>query len=410
MSSIPTMFNRAPDGGITGVTFLINGQPYMADQSIPTFSELLDELKKGNPDTDRLVALTTPAQAIVQAVEVAIAADYLTAGTVSVSTKEVRYNGEPVEGVLVERILQMLVEGFDIMPMVRFLENLYTNPATYARDELYLWLENSNLPITQDGHFLAYKMVGDNYRSRNNFLNLPGTTVSMPRQACDPVRDHLCSTGLHFCSKHYIGEGHRGKIVILKINPADVVSIPSDSGNSKGRAWKYEILGDFGGDAHTKQWPSVVGVDGVEAVELPANTSGPLEFPSDLSKALFAALTEIDVDTKSREDRLDFANECLVWSAAPTGREVEIDSFTELTQEEAGILIEKAREIKAEEDADAEAEVEDAEAEAADAAAHAKQVKIDAINSYGIVKLRQLTGKWKGVGVKELRRILIDRL
>lgn len=392
MSSIPTMFNRALDGAITGVTFLIGGRPYMADQSLQTFSELLDELKMSKPDTDRLIALTTPAQAIIQAVEVAIAADYLTAGVVSVTTKEVRYNGEPVEGVLVDRILQMLAEGFDIMPMVRFLEKLYLNPATYARDELYLWLENSNLPITQDGDFLAYKMVSDDYRSRNNFLNLPGTTVSMPRQACDPVRDHLCSTGLHFCSKSYIGEGHRGKIVILKINPADVVSIPSDSGNSKGRAWKYAILGDFGSDPWAKQWPAVVSDNGepigIAAPVDPAKV--PLTFPSDLSNALYAALTEIGVKEGRKR-----------WVGNVLGRRVS--TFKELTVGEAGILIEKARAIKAEQDV-VSARI------AKKALETAKQAQIDAINSYGIVTLRRLTGKWKGVGVKELRAILIAAL
>lgn len=390
MSSIPTMFNRALDGGITGVTFLIGGTPYMADQSIPTFSDLLDELKKGNPDTDRLIALTTPAQAIVQAVETAIEADYLTAGVVSVTTKEVRYNGEQVEGVLVDRILQALAEGFDIMPYVRFLENVSLNPASWARDELYLWLENSNLPITQDGHFLAYKMVSSEYRSRNNFLNLPGTTVSMPRQACDPVRDHLCSTGLHFCSKDYIGQLGYGKIVVLKINPADVVSIPSDYANSKGRAWKYEILSDFGSDPATKVWPAVVAVDGTETAALADPAKAPLTFPSELSKALYAALTEIGVkDGRKR------------WAGNVLGRKVS--TFKELTVGDAGLLIDKARGIKATQDAQA-TQV------ARVAATAARKAAVDAINSYGIVTLRRLTGKWKGAGVQELRAILIGKL
>lgn len=389
MSTIPTMFNRALDGSITGVTFLVGGKPYMADQSIPTFSDLLDELKKATPDTDRLIALTTPAQAIVKAVEAAITADYLTAGIVSVTTSEVRYNGEQVTGVLVDRILSMLAEGFDIMPMVRFLEKLYQNPATYAREELYLWLENSNLPITQDGDFLAYKMVSNEYRSRNNFLNLPGTTVSMPRQACDPVRDHLCSTGLHFCSRQYIGGTYPNssrKIVILKINPADVVSIPWDSGNSKGRAWKYDILGDFGEDPQTKAWPAVVANDGkpVAAIAAPVHPDdAPLTFPSDLSKALYAALAEIGVkDGRKR------------WAGQVLGRKVS--TFKELTVGDASDLIELARTIKATQDAAT--------------AALAKQAQIDAINSYGIVTLRRMTGKWKGVGVKELRAQLIAAL
>ena len=33
--------------------------------------------------------------------------------------------------------------------------------------------------------------------------------------------------------------------MILKINPADVVSIPSDYNNSKGRACRYEVIGEI---------------------------------------------------------------------------------------------------------------------------------------------------------------------
>jgi hypothetical protein len=39
--------------------------------------------------------------------------------------------------------------------------------------------------------------------------------------------------------------------VILKINPRDVVSIPSDYNNSKGRACRYEIAGELGVDPDT---------------------------------------------------------------------------------------------------------------------------------------------------------------
>ena len=36
--------------------------------------------------------------------------------------------------------------------------------------------------------------------------------------------------------------------MIVKISPADVVSIPSDYNNAKGRACKYEVIGEIGND------------------------------------------------------------------------------------------------------------------------------------------------------------------
>ena len=38
--------------------------------------------------------------------------------------------------------------------------------------------------------------------------------------------------------------------MILKINPADVVSIPSDHQQQKGRTWRYEVIGEVPAEEH----------------------------------------------------------------------------------------------------------------------------------------------------------------
>jgi hypothetical protein len=441
MGYIPAMFSK------DSVTFYIDGQPYSSDASHAGYPALLDELKSANPDVNRLVALTRPIEAIRVAVEDAIedveSADYLPKGVVSVTRNAVLYNGEPLEGVLVERILGLLAEGFNIMPMVRFLENLFQNPADFARDELYLWLEGSNLPITEDGHFLAYKRVLADYTSIHDRRtdNSPGTVVQMPRQEVDPVRDRTCSRGLHFCSKDYLphfgsdGNGH--KTVLLKINPADVVSIPSDYSNTKGRAWKYEVLHDVADDPQTKVWKAVTAADGTETLA-PAPRINPsdraLTFPSDLSKALFAALGDIGVT--DRDDRLDWGTDVLdeLFFAIDNGEEDEderlgdwngfddvLGSFTDLTVGQASILLEAAREIKAKSDQaekaksdEAGAQARQAEAKALEAKRAARDAEYARIDNAGIVTLRgeaaskgyaKATGRspWTGVSVQELR-------
>jgi hypothetical protein len=430
MAYIPFVFSKDT------VTFFVNGVPYSVDKSFPSYPEVLAELREHqtNPahaDTERLIALTRPVVAVQAAVDRAesrstTAADYLPRGVVSVTSSEIRYNGEPVHGVLVDRILGLLAEGFDIMPMVRFLENLYQNPADFARDELYLWLETSNLPITEDGHFLAYKNVNGDFTSIHDgrTKNDPGTVVSMPRQDVDPVRDRTCSRGLHFCSKSYLphfSSGRNNKVILLKINPADVVSIPSDYNNAKGRAWKYLVLSVVGEDPQSKVWPSVVGPN-AEQVVLPRSEDAPLEIPSDLSKALFAALNEIGI--KDRDDRLNFAEEALDTADAYAS----IDSFNDLTVKQASTILEYARKIKAENDEAAAVRVQQAarDAEAALIAAtqkvdKARQAKIDAINGYGIETLRRLasqsgftaaTGRnaYKGARKDELVRFLIAQV
>jgi hypothetical protein len=82
----------------------------------------------------------------------------------------------------------------------------------------------------------------------------------MPRNLVDARRDNVCSQGLHFCSKDYLdsyGTSNRDadRCMLVKINPADVVSIPSDYNNAKGRVWTYEVVGEMA-DA---QWREILG-------------------------------------------------------------------------------------------------------------------------------------------------------
>jgi len=403
------------------ITFYVSGQPYSLDRSAPGYAELKALVQTNDPDVDKCIALTNPITAIASAVETAIAADYLPRGVVGVTRNTITYNGEPLHGVLIDRIFDVMADGFDVMPWVRFVENLMMNPADFARDELYLWLENSDLPITEDGHFLAYKMVRSDFTSLHGgeVDNTPGTIVSMPRQDVDPIRDHLCSTGLHFCSKSYLPAAYDtssgNPIVLLKVNPADVVSIPSDYGNSKGRAWKYEVLQTVDFDMERK-W-SAVYVDDEQPVDdggSDGDEQPTLVFPSELAGALFAAITDIGVDVQDRDERINWANWTLYMLVEDFFSKDFIESFKDLTIEQAQLLIDYAREEKEVQDAEVEESATEAAEDAAEALAHAEQARIDAINSYGIQTLRSkashagMPGAWKGPKAAELRAYLIN--
>jgi hypothetical protein len=145
-------------------------------------------------------------------------------------------------------MIAMLQEGFPIEPLVLFMENLMTNPSHRAVNELYGFLENNNLPITPDGHFLAYKKVSEDYKDvySGTFDNSVGKVCEMERNQVDDDKDRTCSVGLHFCSQEYLNHFGGERTMILKINPRDVVSIPSDYHNSKGRCSRYEVIGELG--------------------------------------------------------------------------------------------------------------------------------------------------------------------
>ena len=172
-------------------------------------------------------------------------------GRITLDGTTLKYDGYPLHGSLVNRILTVFKEAGNAAPLILFLENLMQNPSKRAVDELYGFLEACNLPITDDGHFLAYKKVNEDYTSIHDGKtdNSIGSKPSLPRNQVDEDKDRTCSSGLHFCSKSYLpnfGSGWgNNRIVVVKINPADVVAIPSDYNNAKGRAWTYEIIDEL---------------------------------------------------------------------------------------------------------------------------------------------------------------------
>lgn len=160
------------------------------------------------------------------------------------------YDGEEVHNVVADRILQFMQNDIPWKPLVSFLNNLMENPSYNSRQQLYSFLENEHLPITEDGHFLAYKAVSSTYKDMwtGNIDNSIGSIVEMKRSRVDDNSGNGCSSGLHAGSIEYVDGygGSRGhKKVIVKINPRDVVSVPSEDCR-KLRCCRYEVVSEFG--------------------------------------------------------------------------------------------------------------------------------------------------------------------
>lgn len=171
-------------------------------------------------------------------------------GRVVVKDDVVYYDGKPVHNTLTRRMVGMLQEGFDITPMIRFLNNLMLNTSNTAINELYDFLEKGDLPITEDGGFIAYKRVKGDYTDihTGKIVNRIGEVVSMPRNAVDDNRSRTCSHGLHFCSRGYLpsyGTDAGMKTLVIKIYPENVVSIPADYNDTKGRCCRYLVVGEL---------------------------------------------------------------------------------------------------------------------------------------------------------------------
>ena len=159
----------------------------------------------------------------------------------------VMYNGQELHNTLVDRIFQFMDGGLDAQPLIKFLENLMENPSSSSVRELYDFLEVGKFPITEDGHFLAWKKVKDNYRDchTGTFDNSIGAVLEMERNTVDDNRDRTCSYGFHIASFDYANTFQSGRMLIVKVNPRDVVSVPSDHNNEKCRVARYEVVGEF---------------------------------------------------------------------------------------------------------------------------------------------------------------------
>ena len=186
---------------------------------------------------------------IKEQVEAAIQSS-ATAGKVTIENGEVFYNNKAIHNTLTARIIDMARQGFDIGYMVKFLENLMKNPSYRAVNELYGFLESGSIPITENGTFLAYKKIRNDWTDIHSgtFDNSIGAVCEMPRNMVDEDSSRTCSAGLHVCSydylAHFSSDDNDDRVVICEINPADVVSIPADYNNTKMRVCKYTVIGE----------------------------------------------------------------------------------------------------------------------------------------------------------------------
>lgn len=248
------------------LTAYLGGEAFTIDADAKNYQGIVDLLKEIDPPEDELRKLFGGYDGGADNFSFI---DKSQNGLVTVSRSGVTYAGKTVNSALADRMVAIAEAGLPLDPWATFMENVMANPAPFAQEELYLWLAKSDLPITDDGCFLAYKKVQADFTDihTGTFDNSPGQTVVMHggRAAVDTDRGNTCSTGLHFCSRSYLpqfGNSSGEKVVLVKINPADVVSIPADYENAKGRTWRYEVIQEVTGISYEEMnFPPVVHVD-----------------------------------------------------------------------------------------------------------------------------------------------------
>jgi len=157
---------------------------------------------------------------------------------------EVFHNGVQLHNSLAKRIGEFARSNMPYKPLLKFLENLMENPSQRAINELYTFLDHAGLPITADGHFVAYKGLRSDFKDVHSgqFDNSIGAIHEMPRNAVNDNAEITCSYGFHVGTHEYASGFAQGKLVLVKVNPRDAVSVPLDHDAQKLRVCRYEVI------------------------------------------------------------------------------------------------------------------------------------------------------------------------
>jgi hypothetical protein len=218
------------------LTVVIDGKAQTMANTHPAFLQAQEALKA--EDYEKLQNLFDVSKAV---------GEYLDQdANIEVKDGAVYYEGEIIHNLVVDKILDFMRQNLPYQPLVKFLGKLLENPSHRAVDELYTFLEHKNMPLTPEGNFLAYKGVNSDFTDKwsGKFDNSVGNVLKMRRSGvCDDAR-HGCSSGFHAGTYEYAkgyasGGGH---LLVVEINPADVVSVPYDCECQKLRTSEYKVV------------------------------------------------------------------------------------------------------------------------------------------------------------------------
>jgi hypothetical protein len=266
-------FNLTQNDEISALTAFLDGNVYTADNSHASWPQLVAAVTTADEDTDiqALIRLFDPALAVQ---------DYFNkvSERVSVAGGHVFVDGDEVDGGLSDHILRFMNEDNTgrATALVNFLEKVMTNPNEHSRTQLYDWLSRYDFAINDEGNFLAYKGVyargtdrwgndigtadaedvdkypyqssssgraivdGKVYEGR--IPNGVGATVEMPRGDVQHDPSVGCHTGLHAGTWEYASTFTSGPVLLVEINPRDVVSVPTDCNWQKIRTCRYRVV------------------------------------------------------------------------------------------------------------------------------------------------------------------------
>ena len=158
-------------------------------------------------------------------------------------------NNRPLPDSYGSYIESILRDGQDVTFFVKMLVLLAQNPVDAVKSSLGRWLAAKTVVLDQDGYIIGYKRVNNQLKSfyDGRTPHQVGAETSLAWVDVDTNENNTCSRGLHFCSHEYLPHYHggQGRILVLKISPADLAALPPDYGTSKGRCVRYTVTSEI---------------------------------------------------------------------------------------------------------------------------------------------------------------------
>lgn len=233
------------------IVLFLNNKPTKVEKTDPRFSKIIEAFDLPQEEQEQTVSEILNNNLTVSPKD----SDFVFEG------ENVFLNGEKLPPVLSKKVISLYKNELPIEIFKNFWKNLRENPSQTSVNELYDFLEYKELPITEDGCFLAYKGLNNAFWSingnkdtkvlkgkvndRGQIYNGVGETIEVLRRDVDDNREHHCSNGLHVGSFSYATGFSSGKKVVVKVNPKDVVSVPSDYNCQKCRVSSYTVVSEY---------------------------------------------------------------------------------------------------------------------------------------------------------------------
>lgn len=175
----------------------------------------------------------------------------------------VKFDGDAMNAEVSRLVGNFIREGNDLTPIINFLDLLMQNPNEHSREHLFRWTTDNGVGsprfvIDEDGYIIAYKGLTskngenvsvhsgtayvDDVKHKGQIPNPLGSTITMPRSEVtfDPANG--CSFGLHVGTWSYASSFGDSITIKVRVNPRDVVSVPSDCDDQKMRVCAYTVL------------------------------------------------------------------------------------------------------------------------------------------------------------------------